>query len=115
MQTRWMLWTEEGDTLTFLRAIPRRWLEDGKEIRLANVATYFGPVSLAVVSRLAGDGTIVAEARCLGDRRPDTVTIRLPHPEGLRPRDVAGGRYDRQSETVTIAPFCGCAKITLRY
>ena len=114
MQTRWMLWLEEGDTLTFLRAIPRRWLADGKEIRLQDVATYFGPASLSVVSQLA-DGKITADVACATDRRPRTVTLRLPHPERLTPVRVEGGRYDSETETVRIPRFSGHASVTLHY
>jgi len=114
MQTRWMLWLEEGDKLTFLRAIPRRWLADGQEIRLRDVATYFGPASLTVTSQL-GKGKITAEVSCATSRRPKTVTIRVPHPESLRPCRVEGGRYHAESETVSIANFKGRARVALYY
>jgi hypothetical protein len=115
MQTRWMLWLEEGDTLTFLRAAPRRWLVDGQDIRLQNVATYFGLASLTVTSHLGRDQTITAEVRCAGTRRPKTVTIRVPHPEGLRPSRVEGGSYNPASETVRLVGFKGQARVTLYY
>ena len=114
MQTRWMLWLEEGDTLAFLRGIPRRWLEDGKEIRLENAATYFGPASLSVTSQLA-QGRITADVRCATDRRPGTVSVRLPHPEGRHPVRVEGGEFDPASETVRIPDFPGKARITAGY
>ncbi len=114
MQTRWMLWLEEGDTLAFLTAIPRCWLEDGKEIRLDSVATHFGPASLQVRSQLAR-GRITAEIRCAGGRGPKAVTVRLPHPEGLRPSRVIGGRYDRATESVRIAGFKGRATVELQF
>ncbi|MFB3894092.1 MAG: hypothetical protein ACE15C_18980 [Phycisphaerae bacterium] len=114
MQTRWMLWLEEGGELAFLRGIPRRWLEGGKEIRLENVATYFGPASLHVRSDPSG-GTITAEVSCRGGRRPKTVTIRLPHPDGRLPVRVEGGRFDGGRETIRIANFRGQARVTLTY
>jgi hypothetical protein len=112
MQTRWMLWLEQGDTLSLLRAIPRRWLADGKSIILDQVASYFGPFTLKVESR-DGARRITAQFVCNGDRKPKTVALRLPHPDALRATRVEGGDYDVQNETVLISPFKGQAKATL--
>ncbi|NQU11126.1 hypothetical protein HQ590_10075 [bacterium] len=114
MQTRWMLWLEDNDTLGFLRAIPRRWLADGQQIILKNVSTYFGPASLTVASHL-GDGWIEADVRCASNRRPRTVTVRLPHPEGRQPVGIEGGTWDAATETVRVTPFRGRARVVLRF
>jgi hypothetical protein len=114
MQTRWMLWLEEGGSLAFLTAVPRRWLEDGKEIRLEGVATHFGLATLRVRSEL-DKGRITAEIRCGAGRGPKSVTVRLPHPAGLRPTRVTGGRYDRAAERVRIDGFTGRARVELRF
>jgi hypothetical protein len=112
MQTRWMLWMEEGDSLRLLNAIPRRWMEDGKRIELRDVATYFGPLSLTVQSALA-TGTIEAEVRCAAARRPATLVIRLPHPERRNPCRVEGGAYDAATESVRVERFTGRARVKL--
>ena len=52
METRWMLFLEEGNTLRLLPGIPRQWLEDGKVIEIKNASTYFGPLSFSVRSDL---------------------------------------------------------------
>jgi hypothetical protein len=114
MQTRWMLWIEEGDSLHLLKAIPRRWLENGKKIELNKVATYFGPVSLRVESQLL-EGRITAVVSCRGARRPRTVQVRLPHPEGRKASGVIGGTYDPATETVRIAAFKGRSEVELRF
>lgn len=114
MQTRWMLWFEEGDTLSLLRAIPRDWLADGQTLRLDNVVSYFGPLSLQVESQL-GQNQMSAHVVCNGTRRPKTVTLRLPHPDGRKATAVEGGRYDPATETVSIATFTGQARITIRF
>ncbi len=101
MQTRWMLWLEAGDTLTFLAGVPRAWLADGRTIRLERVASYFGPLSLEVVSR-AGARTLEAAYRFAEDRRPAVLRLRLPHPDGRRPVRVEGGQYEPASETAVI-------------
>jgi hypothetical protein len=114
MQTRWMLFLEEGNTLSFLKAIPRRWLEHGQKIELKKVGTYFGAASLHVESKLA-DGIIEATIECSSERHPSEVTIRLPHPDGRKAKAVEGGTYDPSNETVRIGNFKGNAKVTLKF
>lgn len=86
METRWMLYLERGDTLHLFRTIPRAWLEAGKEIALDNVHSYFGPLSVRATG--LKEGRLEAVVTCRGDRKPRCVTIRLPHPEGLKPQKV---------------------------
>lgn len=114
MQTRWMLYLEEGATLSLLKAIPRCWLEDGKQIVLDGVKSYFGPVYFKAESNVR-DNAIKAEIRMEHDRRPDKVRIRLPHPEGLRAVSCENGSYDPIKETVTIDAFKGRQTVTLRF
>jgi hypothetical protein len=97
--------------LRLLPAVPRRWLEHGKRIELREVASYFGPVTLRVESRLQSEGTIRAEVECRSDRRPKRIELRLPHPDGQKARSVTGGKYDAERETVLIAPFKGRASV----
>ena len=114
METRWMLYMEEGQTLKLLPGIPRKWMENGKKIELKNVASYFGPVSL-VVSSNVDKGNIEAFIECNSDRKPQQIMLRIPHPEGKRPLKVTGGTYDYDSETVTIQPFTGISNIKIEY
>ena len=114
MQTRWMLWLEEGDLLRLLSAIPRAWLADGQTISLKRVASYFGPLSFTVESQL-DRRRIVASLECAGKHKPATVLVRLPHPEGRKAIKVEGGVYDAARETVRIAPFKGKAALAVYY
>ncbi|MCD9023794.1 hypothetical protein [Cohnella silvisoli] len=114
MQTRWMLYMEEGRELKLLPGIPRKWLDNGKVIELNEVATYFGSVSLHVESKLE-QGVIVARVTCESDRKPDTVTIRLPHPNGAIPAQIVGGSYSASQESVRIDHFTGKAEVTLLF
>ncbi len=114
MQTRWMLCQEDGATLRLLPGIPRAWLEDGQVVDLRNMASYFGPLSLRVESHLA-DRRITARVTCQADRRPSVVTLRLPHPQGRAASAVTGGRYDPETETVTIEPFHGVAQVDMTF
>lgn len=115
MQVRWMLWIEEGSTLKLLSAVPRRWLEDGKSIELREVASYFGRLTLTVVSKLSTNGTIEATVECDHNRGLEEVCIRIPHPAEQKPGKVEGGTYDPDTETVRINPFQGKATVTLTY
>lgn len=114
METRWMLYMENGDTLSLLRTIPRAWMEDGKEILLDGVKSYFGDIKLSAKSN-TGQDFIEASIECRGDRKPRTVTIRLPHPENRRPVNVTGGTYDEKTETITVGSFNGTARIRLDF
>lgn len=115
METRQMLYMERGDTLQMLKVIPRRWMKDGETVELDSVRSYFGPLSFKAVSSVA-EGTISASIDC-GDasRKPSTVTIRLPHPDGKKALSVNMGTYDPVTETVTISDFSGSATVTLTF
>lgn len=114
METRWMLYFEQGTTLHLLRGIPRSYMETGKRILLEKVQSYFGPVTLRVSSEV-GQGRIRATVKCDSPRRPATVELRLPHPAGTKAERVEGGIYDSASEAVTIEPFTGKAEVLLHF
>jgi len=114
METRWMLYMEDGATLRLLNTIPRKWLEDGKTIELIDVQSYFGSINLKVKSGIK-KGYIEATIQCDSDRKPGEVTIRLPHPEHRIPVKVKGGEYDPDTETVTVGSFSGEADIRIEY
>lgn len=113
MQTRWMLWLEDGDSLHLMRGIPRAWLESGKSIELKNIASFFGHLNVSIHAR--GE-TIEADIECIdASRRPKRLTIRLPHPSGRNAAAVNGGVYDASSETVVIDNFTGRARIRAQF
>lgn len=101
MQTRWMLLMEEGRTLHLLRAVPRAWLAGGRRIGLNSMPSYFGDVTLTVDVSPDGD---VFDARYAisGQKMPDRIRLRLPHPCERYPLKVTGGVYDRTRECVEI-------------
>jgi hypothetical protein len=114
MESRWMLYLERGEILDLLPGIPRRYLEHGKEIELERVATYFGPASLRVRSRL-DEGFIEATVECDSSRKPGAVAIRLPHPLGRKASRAEGGVYDPATERVRVDNFTGKARVVLRF
>lgn len=114
MQTRWMLYFEDGNTLKLLSGIPRKWLENGKQIEIRNANTYFGNFDLDLVSKTA-DGSIEADIICHSAGKPEKIQIRIPHPEYKVPVKVSGGIYNRETETILINHFTGTARIKLEY
>ena len=114
MQTRWMLYMEKGETLKIFPGAPRVWFENGKRIELQNVASYFGPLSVNVESRLK-EGRIEATVECKDKRRPKRVELRLPHPEGRKATRVEGGVYDAPTESVRVEPFRGRSQMILEF
>jgi hypothetical protein len=105
---------EDRDTLRLLPGIPRIWMNDGKEIKLNNMTSYFGNFSLDVQSNIRA-GYITASISCDSNRKPNAIILRLPHPEALRAKTVSGGVYDPKSETVKIIPFSGKATVELKF
>jgi len=72
----------EPETLRLLFATSRRWLDDGKTIRIDKGPTSFGPVSVVVRSRLEeGEVNAVVE---LPPRLPQHTFLRVRLPEGWR-------------------------------
>jgi len=102
MQTRWMLWLEDGATLRLLQGVPRAWLEHGKEIKLEKVASYFGKFSLTINSHVETGRIEAAVKFHEAGRKPGKVVLRLPHPLGLKAVRCTGGKYDAATESVTV-------------
>ena len=68
------------DTLFVGQAIPRAWLEDGKQIHIRRAQSYFGPVNIDFESHV-DQGNIKATVEFLSDLRPKTLLVRFRHPE----------------------------------
>jgi hypothetical protein len=70
----------EPDTLRLLYGVPRSWLANGKSIRMTNVPTAFGPLSMNVESKL-NDGYV--DVNFAPPTRPiEKVLLRAPLPRG---------------------------------
>lgn len=114
METRWMLYLEEGETLQLFTGLPRAWLQPGARVAVRNAGSAFGRLTFAL--NVSADGTeITISISCPGTRRPQRLRIRVPHPS-IRPAvAVTGGAYAPASETVTVDGFTGQATVTLRF
>jgi hypothetical protein len=74
------------DSLRLLPATPRAWLRDGAAIRLQEMPTAFGPVSVSVKSRLS-QGEVLADV-VLPPHVPDRTFLRLRLPDGWKPKQA---------------------------
>jgi len=68
------------ETLRLLFATSRRWLEDGKSIKVDRAPTAFGNVSIKVESRLA-QKEVIAEVQ-MPERQPKQALLRIRVPQG---------------------------------
>ncbi|MCX7704999.1 MAG: hypothetical protein N2115_01910 [bacterium] len=112
METRWMLCMEQGDTLYLLPGIPGRWLEGGKTIKIENLATYFGKVSLSVFSELK-NGRIFVRIYC--ERKPAEIIIRIPHPYKVLPKNVKGTECMIENDILIIQKPINKIDIEINY
>jgi hypothetical protein len=105
----------EPETLRLLFATPRRWLEDGKEIRIEHAPTAFGEVSVSVKSRLK-KGEVLAEIEPPARNRPEKMLLRIRLPDGWEIVSAkSGSRFLNVDDkgTVDISTLHG--KSTLRF
>ena len=72
------------DTLRLLFATPKRWLEDGKEIKVERAPTAFGPVSVRVQSKLS-QGELIADLDLPTRNPPQQTLLRLRLPDASAP------------------------------
>ena len=71
------------DTLRLMFATPKRWLENGKAIRLLHAPTSFGDVSVIMTSRLARNEVVATVT--LPERNPiEHVYLRARVPDGWK-------------------------------
>ena len=97
----------DDNSLLLCQATPRKWLEDGQKIEIDRAPTYFGKMSLTIESQ-AKAGKILADVVMPNRTRPETLFLRLRHPDAKPMRLVSvNGRnwsdFDKQREWVRIS------------
>jgi hypothetical protein len=101
------------ETLRLFFGTPKRWLEDGKTIRLERAPTAFGEVSVDMESRLS-EGKVIAKLGLPERNHPRQTLLRARVPEGWR---VAGARADSrvlkvdERGTVDVSSLKGKAEV----
>jgi hypothetical protein len=71
------------ETLRLLFGTPKRWLEDGKVLKLEHAPTAFGPVSMRVESKL-NQGKVMATLELPQRNLPKLTLLRIRVPDGWR-------------------------------
>jgi hypothetical protein len=87
------------ETLRLLFATPRRWLEDGKVIKVERAPTAFGAVSVNVRSQLSR-GEVLADVEMPDRNAPQKALLRARLPDGWR---TVSAKADGQGLTL-VAP-----------
>jgi hypothetical protein len=103
------------ETLRLLFATPKRWLEDGKTIKVERAPTAFGPVSVRVQSHLS-QGELLADLDLPTRNTPRQTLLRLRLPDGWRLTSAKAGNQplnldDRGTADITALQ----AKATIRF
>ncbi len=102
------------ETLRLLFATPRRWLEDGKQIKVNRAPTQFGDVSLVATSNLAkGEVTVDLD---LPKTAPSKTLLRLRLPEGwkIESAKAADQSLKVDGDTMDITTLRGKATVEVR-
>lgn len=88
---RQMLVLERGNTLELGLGVPRAWMRDGQRIHIDRAATYFGSLTVEIVSRAASDA-VTATVAIAPTVKPGGVLLRARHPDAkpLRAAQVNG-------------------------
>jgi hypothetical protein len=112
-----MLIREDGKELRLGQAIPRPWLEGGKEVRVENAPTLFGPASYSIRS-FDGARRMTIELEPPSQRPPERILVRLRHPE-RRPISqvtINGARsHDFTEDTLALAHLRHHATIQVKF
>lgn len=118
---RKMLLNEWGnDTLIIGQAIPRAWLQKGKQIEVRNAPTYFGPVSFTIAGE-NDDHEITATIQLAQRNPPKELLIRFRHPSEKTIKQVtingkAWNNYDVNKEYIKVpAPLGNKFIVTAKY
>jgi hypothetical protein len=105
----------QPETLRLCFATPRRWLEDGKRIRVERAPTAFGPVSLSLSSHLA-QGEVLATVEQPQRKKPETVLLRARVPDGWHVVSAqAGSRTLRVDDKGTVDLSALTGSQTIRF
>jgi hypothetical protein len=110
---RMMFIQERADELWLGAAVPRYWLEDGRQCGIENAGTYFGPMSVKYESQSA-DGRIKMLIEPPDRNPPKRILVRFRHPEGRRMTrcEVNGKNYKRFDSEKELVILTRCRERT---
>jgi hypothetical protein len=121
LMTRWLLVFEDpqSETVWLGKAIPRKWLEDGKHTSVADAPTRWGRIGYSIDSHVK-EGSIVASVD-LPASFPAVTKLRLRAPQDAKIKSVtlngkSWTQFDAASETITIpAGTAGTVHLVAKY
>ncbi len=121
LMTRWVLVFEDpqSETLWLGKAIPRKWLEDGKNTSVSGAPTRWGRIGYSIESHVK-EGSIVAKVE-LPTSFPAVTKLRLRAPEAAKIKSVtlngkSWTQFDADEETITIpAGTSGTVNLIAKY
>lgn len=110
---------ENKENLLLMPVVPRRWLEDGKQIEVEDAVTYFGLLSFKVQSNVC-NGFIKMDLTPPTEKPPKSVSVRFRHPEGLKIRRVqVNGKdwnnFDTEKELVKLGHIEKPVQVAVHY
>ncbi|HBL75592.1 MAG: hypothetical protein A2W90_05215 [Bacteroidetes bacterium GWF2_42_66] len=117
-QTRTMLVMERGNNELWLAPfVTSHWMKDGMVVGVKQAPTAFGEVDYKITSHVK-DGYIEAEVTPPVRKKPDTIVIRLRHPDEKKIKSITvNGKdyrdFDAEKDIVCLKGFDG-KKITVR-
>jgi hypothetical protein len=94
------------DTLRLCFATPKRWMEDGKTLKIERAPTTFGPVSINMQSHIS-QGNVIAEVSLPERNAPEKIFLRCRVPDGFK--TVSGQTEDGHNYE---ADFKGTIELT---
>ena len=112
---------EEDKVLHLLAGTPRRWLEEGQEIRLTKGVTRAARLDFSVKSRVdKGQISFDLTFTELRSRELETVRLRLPHPakQQMKKVEVNGKpwtRFNPADEIIELTPTIGRTEVAAMY
>ena len=113
---RTMMVQERDGGLYLLQGIPRRWLEDGQELKIAELPTWYGPLSLDCVSHVRNGNVRLRMA--VPDRLGSAaIHLKLRLPAGICLREVtidgrSAGRID--GDWIVLSGLKGSLEIAVQ-
>ena len=112
---RTMMAQDRDGGLYLLQGTPRRWLEDGKEIDIRELPTWYGPLSLHCVSHVArGEVQLRLQAPDRFGAVPIRLRLRLPvelRLSGVTVNGQPGGQID--GEWIVLSGLKGSVNIVV--
>jgi len=100
-------------------AIPRYWLADGQTVSIENAATYFGPMSMKITSRVSR-GEIEMTFDPPRRNPPKRIRARFRHPDGRRMTRVevnakSHDKFDPKTDWVELPQCTKQTRIVAHY